>query len=101
MLALDAVSFDILEKAVAPSTKQAYNRAWSKLERFAAPLSISTEIPLSIRCIRLFVSHLSQLGTPPTSISSFLSAISYYHKLRNAFDPTQTFVIKQIIKSLF
>ena len=57
-------------------------------------------MPVTVKCVRLFIAHLIQQGTPGSSVCSIISAISYFHKLSLVPDPTQSFLIKQMIKSI-
>ena len=45
-----------------------------------------------------FLTHLSNLNYAPSSITSFISAISFVHKLLGVTDPANEFIIKQALK---
>jgi len=45
-----------------------------------------------------FISHLFVQNYQPSTIASYVSAISYFHKIKNMPDPTASFRIKKILK---
>ena len=60
---------------------------------FHVPLSF----PVAVSTIALFVSYLFNRDLSAKSITSMLSAVSYFHKLHNVVDPTSSFLIKKLI----
>lgn len=59
--------------------------------------SIGASFPLSSKEAALFVSYLFRLGYKPSSVSTFVSAVSYVHKIENHPDPTATFLVKEAL----
>ena len=47
--------------------------------------------------IACFLSYCFQQGFSPSSVSTYLSAISFIHKMNQFSDPTQSFFIKKIV----
>lgn len=93
-------SVELINSALAPASLQAYNRAWSKLLSFCKSHNIEEVLPLATDNLSCFITYLFSNGSPASSIASVLSAISYFHKLENVIDPTQSFNIKQLMTSI-
>ena len=55
-------------------------------------------LPLPPAIIALFVSHLYSPYYACSTVSSYLSAIGYAHKLAGVNNPTETAIIRQILK---
>ena len=74
-------------------SRKLYSRAWTVFREFCvhfvSPHSFS--LPLSTTTIALFVSYLRARKLAPSTISSYLSAISYVHKIKDLRDPTKEF----------
>ena len=53
-------------------------------------------LPCSVTQIALFVVNLHHQGMAPKTISTYLSAVSYVHKIRGLNDPTQAFLVRKL-----
>ncbi|XP_055998375.1 uncharacterized protein LOC125674321 isoform X2 [Ostrea edulis] len=91
----------LTKAAIAPSTKATYNRAWRTLLSFCSKYGMSCELPLSTSLVALFVAHLFSDSFSPRSISTYLSALAYVHKVLNYQDPTQAFVIQKLVAGAY
>ncbi|XP_060561111.1 uncharacterized protein LOC132720891 [Ruditapes philippinarum] len=90
---------NLLNVSLAPSTLETYKRSWTLFQTFSnsyfeAPLSL----PISVSVIALFVGFLHQKAMSSKSICTYLSGISYVHKLSGEYDPTKHFLISTLIK---
>ncbi|XP_061191041.1 uncharacterized protein LOC133199217 [Saccostrea echinata] len=83
--------------ALAPSTKLTYKRAWTTFDTFCVSFKIPNTVPLSVTTVALFVSYLFQETFSPRTISTYLSAIAYVHKMLNFEDPTLSFFIQKLV----
>ena len=54
--------------------------------------------PSSLIMLSQFIAYLSIRNYSPSSIASYISAISFVHKSNNLTDPTNSFLIKKILK---
>ena len=93
---------NLLESALSSSTRKQYQRALSVFTRFHATYfnSASPSLPLTSATLTLFVSYLHACQLAPTTVTSYLSAISYVHKLQGLPDPTKTFVIQKLLTAV-
>ena len=64
---------------------------------FLVFLGLSQQLPVAVSTLLLFVAHLHELRYSPASIQSIMSAVSYFHKAHNLFDPTRAFPISKAI----
>ena len=89
----------LVNKALSPSTRAAYQRAWVKFKKFCDTHSIPCKIPIASTHLACFITFLFNTGQSASSIASCLSALSYYHKVfsQEVADPTKNFVISQMM----
>ena len=93
---------DLLSSALSAGSRKLYSRAWTVFRefyaRFVSPNSFS--LPVTTTTIVLFVSYLRARKLAPSTISSYLSAISYVHKMQGLRDPTKTFLIQKLLTAV-
>ena len=93
---------DLLSSALSAGSRKLYSRAWTVFREFyvhfVSPHSFS--LPLSTTTIALFVSYLRARKLAPSTISSYLSAISYVHKIKDLRDPTKEFLIQKLLTAV-
>ena len=95
-------SWFLLSTALTDGTRRSYLRAWVVFRQFYAHFYGSTTPPLPLipTCIPLFISYLSFRKLAFSTITSYLAAISYVHKLRGFRDPTKSFLIQKLLTAL-
>ena len=54
-------------------------------------------LPIPMSVVAFFICHLHQKGTSPKSTLTYLSAISYVHKLHVLPDPTKGFLVQKLL----
>jgi len=79
-----------------------YNRAWAVFADFYRRYHNKTNfgLPVLPSCLALFISYLCARGFAPSTITSYLSAIGYVHKMKGVADPTKTFLIQKLIVAI-
>ena len=81
-----------MQSSLAPRTRKMYERVWSNLSTFCQQyLSKQLKIPVSISPLALYLGYLHNKGFAGSTISSYNSAVGYYHKLENVADPSTSF----------
>ena len=85
---------------VANGCKWGYKRSWSLFVAWAQAYlgNCNFNLPLQPAVLALFVSHLYSLRYASSTVTSYLSAISYAHRLAGVNDPTETALIRQTLK---
>lgn len=89
---------ELLNSALQPSTRLSYLKIWKHLLRFLTSIDKSTRLPIKMKYIGIYVTHLWKMHFKPSSIKTYLSAISYFHKVQQMPDPCNNFLIRQLVK---
>ena len=92
----------MLNSALSSGTHKLYQRAWATFNEFSKQFFHldSPDLPISTASLALFVSYLHARKLASSTIKSYLSAISYVHKLKGFRDPTQAFLINKLLTAL-
>ena len=92
----------MLSTALTDGSRRLYQRAWAVFRQFYAQFYglANPSLPLGPNCIPLFISYLSFRKLAFSTITSYLAAISYVHKLRGFPDPTKSFLIQKLLTAL-
>ena len=102
MAALVSTASSLLSSSITPNTAQQYSRVWNQFKLFVSNTLHVPFLPASQSTIALFISHL--VSPPrmaaPSTVTSSISAIAYYHKMAGYEDPTSTFFIRKLLKGL-
>lgn len=92
----------MLTSALAPSTLETYRRAWATYDKFSVDfLGQSTSVPLNVSQICLFVAFLQHEKFAPKTISTYLSALSFVHKMQGHTDPTSAFLVSKLVAGAY
>lgn len=59
------------------------------------------EPPISAEIICLFVAHLHNSNKAPKTISTYISAIGFIHKILNVPDPSNSFLVSKLISGAY
>ena len=59
------------------------------------------EPPISAEIICLFVAHLHNSNKAPRTISTYISAIGFIHKILNVPDPSNSFLVSKLISGAY
>ena len=91
-----------MRSALSEGSRKSYRRAWSVFSTFHERFyGVPTpELPLKADVLALFISYLSAKKLACSTITSYLSAIGYLHKLKGFTDPTKTFLIHKLLTAL-
>ena len=61
---------------------------------------LPTSLPISTEHIAIFMSYLFEKGYSGSSITSFMSALGFFHKVNAFTDPTTCFIVRQQLLSI-
>ena len=95
------VTKQLLSASLNKASTEVYKRSWKLFTEWAKTYFVgdtSLVLPISPAVIVLFLSHLYSLNYASSSVTSYLSAIGYAHKLAGLNDPTDTAIIRQLLK---
>ena len=88
--------------ALAPSTRSTYRRAWVHFNNFSTEiLGHCLSPPITVSVMSLFIAYLFQKSLAPKTISTYLSAIGYVHKILAYNDPTQSFLVQKLVEGSY
>ena len=92
----------LLSSSLTAGSRRSYQRAWINFRQFYPQFHGSDDPPLPVppTCLPLFISYLTFRKLALSTITSYLSAISYVHKLRGLHDPTKSFLIQKLLTAL-
>lgn len=90
---------DLINAALKPSTKQMYKKNWSTFQRFIlSVLKQSCSLPVPGHTVTLFIGYLFKKHYRYATILTYISAISFHHKINNTNDPTATFMVQKVLQ---
>ena len=89
----------MLSSAFSPQSRQSYHRAWYVYAQFSERFcdTASLTLPIKVTSVALFISYLSAKRLAHATICSYISALTYVHKLRGLADPTKSFLISNLL----
>ena len=89
----------LLSSSLTAGSTRSYQREWIIFRQFYLQFYASDDpfLPVPPTCLRLFISYLTSRKLALSSVTSYLSAISYVHKLRGLYDPTKSFLNSKAI----
>lgn len=92
---------ELLQSSITRSTKVTYTRAWALATDFFQTVFHSViTLPLNPTQISLFVAFLYNKGMSASSISTYLSAMGFLHKINGMSDPADTFLTRKLLVGL-
>ena len=93
----------LASSSLQPSLILTYRRAWRLFHRFLNAIfqAVSTVLPISPNTIALFIAYMFDKQYSPSTVSSYLSALGYSHKFLGFADPTNAFVVLQMLKGYY
>ena len=95
----DSIANALLQPSLSPATVSSYNRMLEMNVHFCNEYFPGVNLfPSTQTMIEYFISHLFVQNYQPSTIASYVSAIGYFHKIKNMPDPTASFRIKKILK---
>ena len=91
----------LLLSAIAPSTRLSYTRSWDlfglAMEQLHIPYDGIGSLPLSKQQILTFIGYLNVKNYAPTTIITYVSGLSYVHKMKGFEDPCASFVVQKFM----
>ena len=77
-----------------------YTRAWKLFGQFHSVIfrTASFNLPISPATLALFIAYMFDRNYAPSTVNTYISCLSYSHKLAGLSDPTRVFYIVQMLK---
>ena len=88
----------LLEGSMANRSWSTYNVAVESINSFRTRYTLPPTWPIPVDQLIQYISFLSIQQLAPSTISTYLAGISYYHKLYNMNDTTKSFIVTKVIE---
>lgn len=88
----------MLSASLSENTRAVYNNVMNSFNIFRQQYVLTNSWPVPVPHVASYTYYCFHQGYSPASVSTYLSAISYFHKLQRLQDPTQSFIIKKILE---
>ena len=86
----------LLQASLAPGTWVVYKRGVETFMEFRKQYLMDPCWPINEYQVISFISWLSLKGMSPSSISSYISALAFVHKINGWNDPTDSFLVRKL-----
>lgn len=86
----------LLDASLAKSSHVTYRRGVDSFDIFRSDMGLAKVWPAPIQHIISYISFMSIEGKAPSTIDTYVSAVSYVHKINGWDDPSQNFVIQKL-----
>lgn len=97
---LIAESKRLINSSLSQNTYKAYRAALNKFQSFLNIYGLQPTWPLHSNILLYFIAYLSIQKMSPNSVSLYISALSYFHKIKHLPDPTKSFLINKALQGL-
>ena len=97
---LAAIVATLMQSSLQSPSLPTYQRAWNLFHhfiRFTFP-GLPLQFPISMPLFCLFIAYLYDLNYAASTVNTYVSALSYSHKLSGYPDPSKAFVVVQMLK---
>ena len=90
----------LLRSSLQPSSIPTYRRAWALFYKFYNSVFHLpfTFLPISPSLMALFIAYMFNFHYAPSTVTTYISALGYSHKLLGFPDPSKVFYVYQILK---
>ncbi len=88
----------LLEASIAVNSSTVYKNAVANFSAFRKTYILTESWPSPVSHIVLFAAFCFEKGYSPSTITTYMSGISFWHKINNWQDPTELFIVKKILE---
>lgn len=93
--------YHLLDSALSPSTKCSYKNALKHYKKFHDTFYVDSPLlPISTEQLAQFITACHNRSLKASTITSYISAISYIHKLHGFTSPSESFLVKKLLHSI-
>ena len=92
---------NLLKSSLQPQTQKLYTHHWQVFTTFLSQhLGKQITLPVSSHTLTLFLTHLHQKQFKHSTILTYTSAISFYHKLLGYTDPSSHYMVNRLLQGI-
>lgn len=88
----------LLSSAVAPNSMIVYNNAIRSFEKFRHEYNLTSDWPIPVDHMILYLSFCFEKGLSPKSITTYLAGINYVHKILGFKSFNQVFMVNKLLE---
>ena len=90
----------LIKSSLQPSSRPIYKRSWSLFYQFFHTTfpGVTVRLPVSVPHLALFIAFLFDRNYAASTVNTYISAISYSHKLLSHPDLTKAYFIVQMLR---
>lgn len=89
---------DLIQASLSQNTKLAYTNALNNFNKFRTSHSLQNLWPVPAEHLEYYIADLYDKGYSAKSASTFISAISYFHKIHGIDDASSQFRCKKVLE---
>ena len=93
----------MMKSILATSTLTVYKRAWALFKHSMEFLSLNhismESFPIQVNHVLFYLGFMQYKGFAPATLTTYVSAISYIHKILEVQDPTSSFLVQKLLAS--
>lgn len=97
---LKAEAENLLRNSMASQTWRTYQNAEAHFNEFRTKFNLQNSWPIPHDHLINYIAYLSVSGMSASTASTYVSALSYIHKIRNYPDPTKLFIITKVLEGM-
>ena len=91
---------DVLNSALSKATISSYQHHWNALLQFHFVYKFPLLMPVPQHIVAMFLVYLKNRGLKASTIRTYLTAISFVHKIKQLQDPTTGFLINKTMQGI-
>lgn len=89
-----------MKRSLSSATFKLYRNRWSYFRSFCKSHDLSSALPVPASIISYLVAHLANRKLKVSSIRTYLSAVSFKHKMKGYKDECSGILVKQLLKGI-
>lgn len=90
----------LLINSLAPSTQKAYLHSMDIFVKFRENHGFSDVWPIPLDDLTSFIVYMFRKKLSHSTVSGYISGLSYFNKINNLEDNTQKFVVRKLIEGI-
>jgi len=88
----------LLKAGIASNTRLAYTTGLNAFQKFRTEYELGQAWPATEQHVVLFIAYGFETGLAPSSITTYLAGVNYYHKLHHWYDINNLFVVQKVLE---
>ena len=90
----------LVTDSYSPATLISYRKTWKAFQVFREHLNLPYSFPIVPEHLALFLAFRAEKHPSASTARSVLTALSWFHKINNVYDPTKNFTLSRMILGL-